>query len=160
MSSPFAKTGIVVRLLKFLAPLLLLAFVACGRGDVQIGKPVSDADLMQIAEATMVKRYTLNAPVAGSGHSDIFVDLNGKAPPADLLARLSNARVHFRPGTEYKPGLGTHLNIANFIWTNADHAKGDIGEVCGPLCGEGHAVLMVRKGGRWSVESITPTWIS
>lgn len=149
-----------MRILRVLAPLLLLALVACGMGDAKVGKPVSDADLMQIAEAIMIKHYALNEPANGGTTRDIFVGINGKVAPGDLLARLSNARVRFRPGTEYKPGLGTSLNISNFVWIDSSRAKGDIGEVCGPLCGEGHAAVMVHRGGKWTVESLTPTWIS
>jgi hypothetical protein len=148
-----------VRVLRVLAPLLVFALVACGMGEARVGKPVSDVDLMQIAEAIIIKHYALNEPANG-GTRDIFVGINGKVAPAELLARLSNARVRFRPGNEYKPGLGASLNISNFVWTDSGHAKGDIGEVCGPLCGEGHAVVMVHRDGKWTVESLTPTWIS
>jgi hypothetical protein len=149
-----------VRVLKIVVALLLLALAACDIGASNIGKPVSDGDLMQIAEAIMVKQYRLPEPYGRGPRIDVFVAIHGKATPAELLTRLTNARVRFRPGNEYKPGLGTSLTISNFIWTDSNHAKGDIGEVCGPLCGQGNAIVMVRKGGNWMVESMTPTWIS
>jgi hypothetical protein len=115
---------------------------------------------MRIAEAIVVKHYRLAAASEGDPRTSVFITINGKTAPQSFLDRLPKGRASFRPAGEYKPGLGTSLTISNFTWTDGSHAKGDIGEVCGPLCGQGHAVVMVVKRGVWSVESLTPTWIS
>jgi hypothetical protein len=150
-----------MRILSYLVLVLLAAAAACGERDTKLGQAVSDNDLMQIAEAIMTRHYYLSKPpVEGEDRPVVFVTIDGKIPSEDFLKRLSKGRVHFRPGSEYKHGLGTHLTVGNFIWTDSTHAKGDIGEVCGPLCGQGHAVVMTFADGKWLIQSLTPTWIS
>jgi len=70
-------------------------------------------------------------------------------------------KAHWRAFYELYPRSAGLISLSTVGYSsNGDVAIVMVGQACGALCGRGYLIGLRRKGGKWYVATIKPTWVS
>lgn len=76
----------------------------------------------------------------------------------ERVVRVRDGHIDDGRSTGRVPGAPTYH--AAFLCAQGDLAAYSIGYVSGPLCGQGHTLIMKRTSTGWALSYVIPTWVS
>ena len=123
-------------------------------------KTISDAQALDIAEATFRYQFEHNASGQQQNSPAYYLSLFGKDPTPEFLARFKNNKPPVRKGSDFKVGAGVKFLVEGIKRVSDTKVEVSGGYDEAALSASGNTYLVELKDGKWVVTGDTMHWIS
>ena len=146
---------------------LILLGLLCVRGVAEeklqpppYDKSISDAEALDIAEATFRYQFTNNASGAQQNAKAYFLSVFEKDPSPEFLKRFGKHKPPVKKGSEFKIGKGLAFQVVTIKRVSKTKVEVSGGYYEAGLSSSGNTYFVEKKDGKWIVTSDKMHWIS
>lgn len=123
-------------------------------------KSISDAEALDIAEATFRYQFQKNASGAQQKAEAYFLSLFAKDPSPEFLKRFAQHKPPVQKGSEFKVGNGLAFRVITIKRVSETKVEVSGGYYEGNLSSSGNSYFVEKKDGKWVVTGERMHWIS
>jgi hypothetical protein len=120
----------------------------------------NEAKSADVCEALFRFQFLHNKSAVQQKAKAYFLSIEGKDPANEFLARFKRHQPEVRLGSAFQEGEGLKFRIESLTWIDDSTVEARGGYYEGNLSASGNLYRIVRKDGKWIVESDKLEWIS
>ncbi|MEN8149446.1 MAG: hypothetical protein ABFS86_06460 [Planctomycetota bacterium] len=146
--------------MRLLTVALIAAVLAACSAPAAPEPPSRSESEFDICEAAFRHQFANNASAVQQKAAAYFLEIRGKDPTPEFLARFADHTPPVKAGSAFETGKGLKFHVESIEWLGDDRVKVSGGYYEASLSASGNEYVVERKGDGWKVTNDTMLRIS